>query len=679
MNKLKLIFGLLVLAVALSCQSKGTAPQTYGPTPTEAQQRWHELETYAFIHFGLNTYNDLEWGYGDTSEATFNPDTLDVKQWVETLQKAGMKGIILTSKHHDGFCLWQTETTEYSVKNSPWKNGKGDLVKDLSDECRKAGLKFGIYLSPWDRHNKNYGNPVYVDSVFHQQIKELTTNYGKLFEYWFDGANGGNGWYGGANETRSITPNTYYKYEEAVKLLQKNNPDIMIFGGTVPTIRWVGNERGWAGETNYCAYDYKMEENYHQAQWGMSEATKWIPAEVDVSIRPGWFYHHREDHQVRSVANLVKLYYQSVGRNANLLLNCPIALNGRIPKTDSINLMKWREHLDKSFKNNILKGIEFHSTATREGSLFETKHLTDEQNGTYWASRDSIKKAELIAEFPEQEINTIALKEHIALGQRVEKFSIYYDKQGKWETIPTLDSLTTIGYKRLISFKRIKTSKLKLSIDSAKAEICLNEISAYNTPDLVEAPNACRNADNKLYIWSLNPQAKLSYREEGGEWQEYSEPCPMTLEGVNLEIKAILGKAEATTKLMLPYRANNFTSKELDLKQLSALLDTNINSVLTLEPKQRAITLQSIKAISVKSIIYTPNQWRDAQGHIRNYELYLDNKLVKKGEFSNIRNNPIPTTIELDKAYKCRQIKLVAKSLEGEAQRLSISDLAIYQ
>ena len=302
----RLIIGMTSLLLTMGLSQRATAqtkaPTPIYPVPTPAQIAWQELETYAFVHFGLNTFNDLEWGYGNTPAKTFAPERLDTEQWVTTLKRAGMKGVILTAKHHDGFCLWPTKTTDYSVKNSPWKDGKGDLVRELSESCRKHGLLFGLYLSPWDRNSRYYGQPEY-QRIFHAQIHELTTQYGKLFEYWFDGANGGNGWYGGADSTRQIDPKSY--------------KDIMIFGGTVPTIRWTGNEKGWAGETNWAMYNEDKAKHYSEAQWGMEDAQQWLPGEVDVSIRPGWFYHPREDHQVRSVANLVKLYYQSVGRTSS--------------------------------------------------------------------------------------------------------------------------------------------------------------------------------------------------------------------------------------------------------------------------------------------------------------------------------------------------------------------------
>ncbi len=643
--------------------------------------RWQELETYAFVHFGLNTYNDLEWGYGNTPISTFAPDTLDVEQWVRTFVASGMKGVILTAKHHDGFCLWPTKTTEYSVKNSPWKGGKGDLVRELSDACRKYGLRFGLYLSPWDRNHAEYGREEY-QRIFHEQIRELTTGYGELFEYWFDGANGGSGWYGGADESRAIDPASYYRYEDAAEILRANNPDVMIFGGTVPTIRWIGNESGWAGETNYSAYDFSQESHYRDAQWGMRDAQQWLPGEVDVSIRPGWFYHAREDHQVRSVANLTNLYFQSVGRNANLLLNFPVALDGRIPQTDSLNAVRWHEHIRTSFEHNVLRGTKVSASNSRSGSLFTPEHLTDSSRETYWATEDSTHTAEIVVDFARARINTIELSEYIKLGQRIDAFKLETrDSQGQWQPVATTDSLTTIGYKRLIRFSPTETTGIRLSIAEARGAICLSEIGAYFVPELVEAPVAFRDADDKLVLSSTTRENTLRYRVGNGAWQPYTTPVALLDEHTTLEAQAVSSDGKtASTRLSLGYRPSRVRvlTPTLSADEQRSITDGDGFSAATLPEGVREISLQLDRKRKVRRIEYIPSQHRDAPGHISQYELYLDGKLVAQGEFANIKHNPLSSSIILPQTRSCRSVRLVVRKLSDDTSRVSIGSILIH-
>jgi alpha-L-fucosidase len=447
----RIAFFLLLLTIA-SCARQ---PKPCGPVPTAQQLEWQELETYAFIHFGLNTFNDMEWGYGDTPPETFNPSDLDCEQWVLTLKACGMKGVILTAKHHDGFCLWPTETTDYSIKNSPYKNGKGDVVGELCEACRKHDMKFGVYLSPWDRHQASYGSDDYV-KLYHQQIQELVDHYGPFFEFWFDGANGGDGWYGGADETRAIKAEEYYQYEKARDIIWSQHPNTMIFGGTVPTLRWIGNEEGRANSTLWSTYSLNFDDlnNTRLLATGIPNGNIWLPAEVDVSIRPGWFYHENE--QPKSLEQLLDIYDHSVGHNANLLLNFPVAPNGRISTADSTRAVEWYQTLQKAFANDLLKGLKPTTNSV----------LENHQEFVYTFEKPTM-------------LQCLVLQEDITLGQHVERFSVSYYRNGKWLPIETDEEMTTIGYKRIIRFKPATMEKLRIRIIKTQAPVAFYRISAF--------------------------------------------------------------------------------------------------------------------------------------------------------------------------------------------------------
>src|SRR5664279_2400021 len=308
----------MMLCICMISVSYGQtkAPAPFGPVPNKNQMRWQEMEYYAFVHFSLNTYTDQSWGYGNEDVKLFNPKKLDCRQWVRICKHAGMKGIIITAKHHCGFCLWPSKYTEYSVKNAPWKNGKGDVVREMADACKEYGLKLGIYLSPWDRNNLDYGKPEYI-TYFRNQLTELLTNYGPIFEIWFDGANGGSGYYGGANETRKIDRTTYYDWKNTYKLVRSLQPKIVIWndGGERADLRWVGTEGGYVGETNWSLLDSTGDVSEEMLRFGLENGNAWVPGEVNTSVRPEWFYHKKEDSKVKTLPQLMNIYYHSVGRN----------------------------------------------------------------------------------------------------------------------------------------------------------------------------------------------------------------------------------------------------------------------------------------------------------------------------------------------------------------------------
>ena len=469
---------LCLLCVALSLTTQAAEPPApYGAVPTERQLAWHELEYYGFLHFTMNTFTGKEWGYGDESLETFNPTELDVKQWVRVAKNAGMKGLILTCKHHDGFVLWPSKYTEHSIKNTPYKDGKGDIVGDLAAACKEAGLTFGVYLSPWDRNHPEYARPAYIE-YFRNQLRELLTNYGTIQEVWFDGANGGDGYYGGAREARKIDGTTYYDWENTWNIVRELQPDAIMFSDIGPDIRWVGNEKGFAGDPCWATYTpHGVKEGqapapglvkYKEGINGHADGEQWLPAEVDVSIRPGWFYHEEENDKVRTPDNLLDLYYQSVGRGASFLLNLPPDPRGLIHENDVESLMGLRARLDAIFDVDLAQGATVSAGPVRGGDpQFSAANLLDGNNKTYWATDDGVLKASVVIALDgEKAFNHILLQEYIPLGQRVREFSVDAWVDGAWKQIA---KGTSIGYKRILKTDMVSTTKLRLNIDAAAA------------------------------------------------------------------------------------------------------------------------------------------------------------------------------------------------------------------
>ena len=479
---MKRIFSVLFSIVSLIACSQVKPPVPYGPVPSDRQLAWHEMEYYMFVHFTVNTFTDKEWGYGDEKESVFNPTDLDCRQWAKTARDAGMKGIIITAKHHDGFCLWPSQFTEHSVKNSVWKNGKGDVLMELRKACDEFGLKFGVYLSPWDRNSAIYGTPEYL-KYYRNQLHELLTNYGDVFEVWFDGANGGDGYYGGARETRKIDNRTFYDWANTHKIVRELQPSAVMFSDAGPDIRWVGNESGMGSLTNWCLL--RKDEMYPGGDFakilgeGHSDGNYWVPAEVDVSIRKGWFYHHNQDSLVRSPDNLMELYYSSVGRNSNLLLNVPPDRRGLLHENDVKSLLAFRELLKKEFEMDLARGKKVEASSFR-GKGYEPSNVNDGNPGTYWATSDNMTTGDIIINLgTETEVNRIILQEYIKLGQRVQEFTIAAFVNGVWQLL--IDG-TTIGHKVIRKFPVVKISKIKVTISKSKACPVISNIELYRAP-----------------------------------------------------------------------------------------------------------------------------------------------------------------------------------------------------
>lgn len=457
-------------------------PAPVGPVPTANQLAWQQMETNAFVHFTINTFTDREWGKGDESEKLFNPVGTNAMQWARVLKETGFKQMILTCKHHDGFCLWPTKYTEHSIKNSPYKNGKGDIVKEASDACKKYGLKFGVYMSPWDRNRADYGTPEYV-TYYRNQLKELFTNYGPVTEMWFDGANGGEGYYGGANEKRKIDGRTYYDWPTTLAMVRQIQPNVIFFSDAGPGARWVGNERGEAGETNWntitpdTLYAGKagVEKLLNE---GSEDGTAWIPAEVDVSIRPGWFYHKKEDSLVKTPEQLFNIYLTSVGRGSVLLLNVPPDQRGIFNERDVKALYGFRNLLNRELGKS--KALGATATATnyrgKEGA-YAPSNAIDNNPDTYWATDDAVTTASLeINTGKLQTIKYVMLQEYIKLGQRVKSFTVEVEDSGGWQQVA---AGTTIGYKRILKLTPVKAGKVRINITASKACPVISNVAIY--------------------------------------------------------------------------------------------------------------------------------------------------------------------------------------------------------
>jgi alpha-L-fucosidase len=479
---MKLLLSLLIALLLFTACSKVKPPEPFGPVPSERQLAWHDMEYYMFAHFTVNTFTDKEWGYGDEKESVFNPTELDCRQWAKVAKDAGMKGIIITAKHHDGFCLWPSRFTEHSVKNSPWKDGKGDVVRELRQACDEFGLKFGVYLSPWDRNSPVYATPEYI-TYYRNQLQELLTNYGDVFEVWFDGANGGDGYYGGAREARKIDNKVYYDWANTHKIVRELQPAAVMFSDAGPDIRWVGNESGMGSLTNWSLL--KRDEMYPGGNFasilgeGHSDGNYWVPAEVDVSVRPGWFYHAKEDTLVRSAENLMELYYSSVGRNSNLLLNVPPDRRGLLNENDVKSLLAFKELRDKEFSRDLARGKSAESTKYR-GKKFIASFVNDGDPETYWSTSDNVKSASVTINLGEKtEVNRVLIQEYIKLGQRVSAFSVYAMVDDNWVKVT---EGTTIGHKIIRKFPVVLTTDIRITIDDAKACPTISNIELYRAP-----------------------------------------------------------------------------------------------------------------------------------------------------------------------------------------------------
>ena len=445
--------------------------------PTARQLAWQRLEYTAFAHFGVNTFTDQEWGDGSEDPAIFNPTELDAGQWAQACRDAGMEMLIVTAKHHDGFCLWPSARTEHSVKNSPWRNGKGDVVGEAAEVCRQAGLKFGVYCSPWDRHEPTYGDSPAYNDYFRAQLRELLTNYGEVAEVWFDGACAE-----GPNGKRQEYD--WVSYYEVARELQPEAV-IAICG---PDVRWVGNESGlwredeWsvvpAGASsqekiaaNFLDFDAQERDLGSRERLAQAENMIWYPAECDVSIRPGWFYHASQDLQVKSLDHMLDIYYRSVGRNSVLLLNVPPDRRGLFHENDVARLKELRAVLDATYGEDLARG----ANATADSAADAAGKVVDGEWDSWWQAADATATIELDLG-AEKRFDRLLLQEPIERGQQIEKFALEGWHGGEWKPIVSGGS---VGYKRLERFSAVSVQKVRLRIEQARSKPALRTVGLH--------------------------------------------------------------------------------------------------------------------------------------------------------------------------------------------------------
>lgn len=467
----KQIFTIVVLLLSVTAYSQ-KAPQPYGVVPSDRILKWYEeTDLYGLIHYSPTTYQQKQWGFGEADPAIFNPSNFDANQIAKAAASGGLKGIILVAKHHDGFCLWPTKTTPYNISKSPWKAGKGDMVKEFMLAAKANGLKFGVYLSAWDRNSSEYGKPAYTD-IYREQLKELMTGYGELFISWHDGANGGDGYYGGANEKRSIDRATYYEWEEKTwPIVRKYQPMAVIFSDIGPDIRWGGNEKGTLPETSWSTFtplsldglptspgQIDRKEN----QSGTRNGKNWVPAECDFPLRNEWFYNPTHDITVKTPQQLFDIYLASVGRGGGFDVGLSPDLEGRLPNADVQSLAAFGKKLQATFATNLAKGAKVTASNVR-GKAYSPSLILDNDRYSYYVSDDNVLSPVITIKLDgKKTFDIVQLRENIKLGQRIDSVQIDIEENGKWIV---LAKATSIGANRILKLKKPATAeKLRVQL-----------------------------------------------------------------------------------------------------------------------------------------------------------------------------------------------------------------------
>lgn len=650
--------------------SAAEPPAPCGAVPTKQQVDWLRMEWYAFVHFGLNTYTNREWGYGDENPKQFNPKNFDANAIVATFKKAGMKGMIYTAKHHDGFCAWPTKSTEHNITKADWKGGKGDVVRCFADACKKHGIKFGTYLSPWDRNAAEYGRPGYLD-VYYKQITELLTNYGPVFEIWFDGANGGDGFYGGAREKRNIgKADTYYNFRKVVEIIRGLQPDCIIWGaGGHGDVTWGGSEKG---HVKYPCWNTDMNK---------TEGAIWMSLEGDTPINhAGWFWHPGQGSRVKSPDVLMQVYLDSVGRGANLILNVAPNRDGQLDPADVKSLLTFGENRRRLLATDYALNAAAKADQVRgNDKKFGADKVTDGDIESYWCPNDGTTTGELVMTLKEPAtFDVVRVREQIRLGQRVKKFEVDVEENGQWRTI--IPNGQSVGNQVMWKLREpVKAGKVRLRITESRACPCISEFSLLKMPKQMPTPTITRKGD-VLNISSAE-NYKVVYTTDGSmptaKSSTFSEGAKMTKAGT---VKAAY--YDPSDGSLGPVAEADFGLCKVKWsgKDKAAFDDDPKTHWESGDTPTVVIDLGETQTLGAFS--YLPRQDGKVQNMTDRYtfEVSMDNKSWKKvaeGEFSNLRANPIELKVDFDAPSKARYVRFTGtRALEGNGQ--SVAEINLF-
>lgn len=666
--------------------SASAEPAPFGLVPSERQLEWHAMETFGMVHFGFNATTGKEWGFGDEDPKSFDPAEFNADQIAAGFKSAGFKGVVFVAKHHDGFCLWPTKSTPHNIANSPYKGGKGDIVREMADACRRAGLKFGLYVSPWDRNHHEYGKPGYIP-VYHEQIRELLTRYGELYEFWFDGFNAKTGWYGGAKGVRPIDERTYYQWPVIEKMIRTLQPKAVVFGSPFGDVRWNGNEKGLlpAGSRPIVrSADTYGVEKVSSLQQGNGDGDKWAPAECDVSIRSSWFWKASQDNFVKTPAKLLDIYFRSVGNGGGLLLNVPPTNTGAVHPNDLKSLAGFGEVYRRIFSRNLADGARIEASSVRKNdAAFGPAKLLDDDKDSYWSPEEGVTDASVTLTLREPStFNIIRLREALKLGLRAENWAVDVFENNAWREYT---KGAVIGNNRLLRGYPVTTDRIRVRLSGGKVAPALSEVALFAEPIELATVEFSRDKAGRV---SLTGGNTIRYTLDGSE-PEIASPlasAPFTLPKGGLVKAAVFDRAGAhgdiaAYRFGLPKSSWTLVSPASDA---SAVIDDDPKSLWT-APKRKdarpSLTIDLGKTETIAALRLTPRADGKSWGLIDNYRFETSPDGVawstaSEGEISNVKSNPVPETISLKTPVQTRFVRLtVLHCLDGASATLGEIDL----